>query len=117
VRLIGVRRNFRKNWFLLSSQSKRTPGQLPGVLLFSPSSAPPILYLWGISNLVEKINGFISEEGPFSEGSANRGRSRKQVGPLPGQKSIRLAKKGGGSSFPEAGFRRFGAGIPQPNWS
>jgi len=25
-------------------------------------------------------------------------------GPLPGQKSIRLAKKGGGSSFPDAGF-------------
>jgi len=50
----------------------------------------------------------------FAEGSANRGRSLKQAGPLPGQKSIRLAKKGGGSSFPEAGFRRFRPAIPWP---
>jgi len=35
-------------------------------------------------------------------------------GPLPGQKSIRLAKKGGGSSFPNAGFRRFSPAIPWP---
>jgi hypothetical protein len=67
-----------------------------------------------ISNLVEKENGFISEEVLFSGGSANRGGFLKQVGPLPGQKSIRLAKKGGGSSFPDAGFRRFSPAIPLP---
>jgi hypothetical protein len=33
---------------------------------------------------------------------------------MPGQKSIRLAKKGGGSSFPNAGFRRFSPAIPWP---
>jgi hypothetical protein len=33
---------------------------------------------------------------------------------MPGQKSIRLAKKGGGSSFPGAGFRRFSPAIPRP---
>jgi hypothetical protein len=35
-------------------------------------------------------------------------------GPLPGQKSIRLPKKGGGSSFLNAGFRRFSPAIPLP---
>jgi len=34
--------------------------------------------------------------------------------PMPGQKSIRLAKKGGGFSFPDAGFRRFSPAIPLP---
>jgi len=34
--------------------------------------------------------------------------------PLPGQKSIRLGKKGGGSSFLNAGFRRFSPAIPLP---
>jgi hypothetical protein len=67
-----------------------------------------------ISNLVEKENGFNSEKVLFSEGSANRGRSLKQVGPLPGQKSIRLAKKGGGSSFPDAGFSRLSPAVPLP---
>jgi hypothetical protein len=33
---------------------------------------------------------------------------------MPGQKSIRLAKKGGGFSFPDAGFRRFSPVIPLP---
>jgi hypothetical protein len=33
---------------------------------------------------------------------------------MPGQKSIRLAKKGGRSPFPEAGFRRFSSAIPLP---
>ena len=36
----------------------------------------------------------------------------RQMGPLPGQESIRLAKKGGGSSFPEAGIRRFSPANP-----
>jgi hypothetical protein len=69
---------------------------------------------WIISNLVEKENGFVSEKLLFSAGSANRGRALKQVRPLPGQKSIRLPKKGGGSSFPEAGFRHFRPAIPWP---
>jgi hypothetical protein len=34
--------------------------------------------------------------------------------PLPGQKSLRLAKKGGGSSFPDAGFGRFSSVFPWP---
>jgi hypothetical protein len=33
---------------------------------------------------------------------------------MPGQKSIRLAKKGGGSTFLNAGFRRFSPAIPWP---
>ena len=33
---------------------------------------------------------------------------------MPGQKSIRLATKGRGSSFPDAGFRRFRPAIPWP---
>ena len=47
-------------------------------------------------------------------GSANRSNPLLPKGPMPGQKSIRLAKKGGGSSFPIAGFRRFSPGIPLP---
>jgi len=34
------------------------------------------------------------------------------IGPMPGQKGIRLAKKDGGSSLPDACFRRFNPGIP-----
>jgi len=33
---------------------------------------------------------------------------------MPGQKIIRLAKKGGGPSFPKAGFRRFSPVPPLP---
>jgi hypothetical protein len=33
---------------------------------------------------------------------------------MPGQKSIRLAQKCGGPSFPDAGFRRFSPAIPLP---
>ena len=36
---------------------------------------------------------------------------------MPGQKSIRLAKKGGDPSFPGAGFRRFSPGISFPRVS
>ena len=50
----------------------------------------------------------------FSSGLANREDSLWPDGPMPGQESMRLAKKGGGSSFPEAGFRRFNPGIPLP---
>jgi hypothetical protein len=67
-----------------------------------------------ISNLVEKENVFISEKILFPGDSANRGLSLKEVDPLPGQKGFRLAQKGGSSSFPEAGFRRFGPAIPWP---
>jgi len=35
-------------------------------------------------------------------------------GPMPGQESIRLAKKGGDSSFLCAGFRRFSPAVPLP---
>jgi hypothetical protein len=31
---------------------------------------------------------------------------------MPGQKGMRLAKKGGGSSLPDAGFRRFQPSHP-----
>ena len=37
-----------------------------------------------------------------------------QGGSMPGQKSIRLGKKGGGSSLPKAGFRRYQPGGPSP---
>jgi hypothetical protein len=33
---------------------------------------------------------------------------------MPGQESIRLAKKGGGPSFLNAGFRRFSPAVPWP---
>jgi hypothetical protein len=71
-------------------------------------------YFWIISNLVEAKMVFHSEKYLLSFGSANRGNPVWPSGPLPGQKSIRLAKKGGGSSFPNAGFRRFSPVIPLP---
>jgi hypothetical protein len=37
-----------------------------------------------------------------------------QVVPCPGKKAFASPKKGGGSSFPDAGFRRFGPAIPLP---
>jgi len=64
--------------------------------------------------LAEKESGFIFATALFLWVSANRGGSQRQNGPLPEQKSSRLAKKGGGSSFPEAGFRRFSPAIPLP---
>jgi hypothetical protein len=67
-----------------------------------------------ISNLVETNMDFLSEKFLLSVGSANRESHGLPSGPLPGQKSIRLAKKGGGSSFPNAGFRRFSPVIPLP---
>ena len=57
---------------------------------------------------------FLSEKRKFSAGSANRENQVWPRGPMPGQKSIRLAKKGGGSSFLHAGFRRFSPAIPLP---
>jgi len=33
---------------------------------------------------------------------------------MPGEESIRLAKKGGDPAFPDAGFRRFSPAIPSP---
>jgi len=70
--------------------------------------------LWIFSNSVEKIIVLLSEKDEFSLGSANRKGSLWPNGPMPGQKSIRFAKKGGEPSFPEAGFRRFSPGIPLP---
>jgi hypothetical protein len=40
--------------------------------------------------------------------------SLMQDGPMPGQKSIRLAKKGGDPSLPKEGFRRFQPSHPFP---
>jgi hypothetical protein len=50
----------------------------------------------------------------FSVGSTNQGSSLRPNCPLPGQKSLRLGKKGGGSSFPDAGCRRFSPVTPLP---
>jgi len=36
------------------------------------------------------------------------------MGPMPGQESIRLAKKGGVSFFLNADFCRFSRALPQP---
>jgi len=47
-------------------------------------------------------------------GSANKRFSPWPIGSLPGQKSIRLAKKGRGPSWPKAGFRRYQRGDPFP---
>jgi hypothetical protein len=67
-----------------------------------------------IFNLVEKKTGLLFEKEVFSAGSANREKSLWPNCPMPGQKSIRLAKKGGDPSFPDAGFRRFSPGTPFP---
>ena len=73
-----------------------------------------INYLWIISSLVEKRNLFLSEKGVFSRGSSKGRFPLYPRGPMPGQKDIRLAKKGGGSSFPEADSRRFSPAISFP---
>jgi hypothetical protein len=65
-----------------------------------------------ISNLAEKKIGYRTETYLFSPGAANRENSLRPMGPMPGQKSIRLAKKGSGSSFLGAGFRRSSPTIP-----
>ncbi|MCX5912945.1 MAG: hypothetical protein NTV04_13560, partial [Deltaproteobacteria bacterium] len=80
----------------------------------TPPFFPGPNYFWIISNLVEKKTGLFSEKDLFSVGSANREDSLRPSGSMPGQKSIRLAKKGGDPSFPDAGFRRFSPGIPFP---
>jgi hypothetical protein len=72
------------------------------------------LVFWIISNLVEAKMGFLPEKFSLSLGSANRENQVWPRGPMPGQKIIRLVKKGGGSSFLNAGFRRFSPVIPLP---
>jgi hypothetical protein len=57
---------------------------------------------------------FLSEKDLFSWGSTNRDTSLWPNGPMPGQKSMRLAKKGSGSSFPDVGFCHFSQVIPLP---
>jgi hypothetical protein len=57
---------------------------------------------------------FLSEKFLLSAGSPNGKDQVLPRGPLPGQKINRLAKKGGGSSFLNAGFRRFSPVIPLP---
>ena len=85
---------------------------LPGYAMGDAPGAMRFLRI--ISNLVEKKTGFLSEKDLFSVGSANREDSLWPNGSMPGQKSIRLAKKGGDPFFPDAGFRRFSAAIPLP---
>jgi hypothetical protein len=58
--------------------------------------------------------GFLSEKFFLSVDSANRENQVWPRGPMPGQKIIRLVKKGGGSSFLNAGIRRFSPVIPLP---
>jgi hypothetical protein len=72
------------------------------------------LYFRIISNLVETNMDSLSERFLLSAGSANRENHVLPGGPLPGQKSIRLAKKGGGPSFLNAGFGRFSPAISLP---
>ena len=47
-------------------------------------------------------------------GFSNRRNYLWPRGPMPGQKSIRLAKKGGGPSFPNAGFCALLPSYPFP---
>jgi len=65
--------------------------------------------VWIISQLVEKKNGILSKKAVFLMGSEDRGFPVGQISPLPGQKGIRLAKKGGGSSFAGCGLPPFSA--------
>jgi hypothetical protein len=69
---------------------------------------------WIISGLVEKEPRHLYQKDLLPWGSVNRRNFLWPNGSIPGPKSIRLAKKGGGSSFPKAGFRRFSPVIPLP---
>ena len=60
-----------------------------------------------IAKLVEKKRNFLSEKSVFSMGSGSRGFSFYPRGPMPGQKGIRLAKKGGDSSISSCGLPGF----------
>jgi hypothetical protein len=67
-----------------------------------------------ISDLVEKKVCSLSERLKFSSGYTKRESHVWPRDPLPGQRSIRLPQKGGGSSFLNAGFRRFSPVILLP---
>jgi hypothetical protein len=67
-----------------------------------------------IPNLVEKKRSFPLEKDIFSTGSGNRGFSFWHKRPMPGQKGIRLAKKGGDSSISRCGLLRF---VAEPSLS
>jgi hypothetical protein len=69
---------------------------------------------WIISNLIEKKNRFLSAKVVFPVSSVNQRFLQRKGGPMPGQKNIRLAKKGGGLSVHKAGFRRFQPNHPLP---
>jgi hypothetical protein len=60
-------------------------------------------YLWLICIFVERKNRFLPKKDIFSMGSANGKILPWPGGSMPGQKAIRLAKKGCGPSFPDAG--------------
>jgi len=93
-------------WAFLPSPSWTYFKALSGIL--------QINYLWIISSLVEKRNLFLSEKGVFSRGSSKGRFPLYPRGPMPGQKDIRLAQKGGGSSFPNAGFCALPPSHPLP---
>jgi hypothetical protein len=59
--------------------------------------------------IVERKSCFLSEKALFSMGSEDRGFPVGQISPLPGQKGIRFAKKGGGSSYAGCGLPPFSA--------
>jgi hypothetical protein len=59
-------------------------------------------------NVIDERNGI------FSKGSTNRRNPLPPIAPMPGQKGIRLAKKGGIPSLPVAGIRRYQPGHPFP---
>jgi hypothetical protein len=69
---------------------------------------------WIISNLIEKKNRFLSAKVVFPVSSANQRFLQRKGGPMPGQKNIRLAKKGGGLSVHKAGSAVFSQTIPFP---
>mgnify|MGYP007088156490 CR=1 FL=1 len=64
--------------------------------------------------IVEKKTGFLSEKNLYSVIPANKEKSLWPIGSLSGQKKIRHAKKGGDSSLPKAGFRRYQPCDPFP---
>jgi len=74
----------------------------------------PNPYLPVSSDLVEK-EAVLFLPRLYSYGnSANRDHYLRRIGSVPGQKSMRLSKKGSDLSFPDAGFRRFSIAIPLP---
>ena len=90
------------NWVVDSDSEKVTSvrkicGHKQGSALPYSNHQSVIIFLRIIPNLVKNETGFPSEKDVFSVGSADGDNSLWPNAPMPGQESIRLAKKGNDS--------------------